>query len=172
MRATGRSIVDAGRRARIALLAAFVGAAAWAQSDKPLDLRIPKTEAPPTAGATCPTCGEIRSIREVNVGRTQALRSANLAEQTGSQSPVNDEGRLVGAVIYLPLGGGTKSDEGWRFGAAGTPEMQARLNDNSYEITVLMDSGERRTIQRRDGSRFQVGQRVTLRSGELEPMYP
>jgi len=171
MRATGRSIVDAGRRARIALLTAFVGAAAWAQSDKPLDLRAPKTEAPPAAGATCPTCGEIRSIREVNVGRTAGVRSSLATEQTGSQSPVNDEGRLVGAVVYLPLGAGTQND-GWRFGAAGTPEMQARLNDSSYEITVLMDSGERRAIQRRDGSRFQVGQRVTLRSGELEPMYP
>jgi outer membrane lipoprotein SlyB len=35
-----------------------------------------------------------------------------------------------------------------------------------------MDSGERRVIQRRDGSRFQIGQRVTLRSGQIEPMFP
>ena len=33
-----------------------------------------------------------------------------------------------------------------------------------------MDVGERRTLQRRDGNRFHVGQRVALRAGELEPM--
>jgi outer membrane lipoprotein SlyB len=50
--------------------------------------------------------------------------------------------------------------------------MQSQLGESSYDITVAMDGGERRTIQRRDGSRFQVGQRVTLRTGELEPMFP
>jgi len=171
MATTGRYVAGAGRRARVGFLVALLAAAAWAQSDKPLDLRIPKGDTPAAAGgATCPACGEIRSIREVNVGRTQAVRSSLATQQAGSQSPI-DEGRLVGAVVYLPLGSGTK-DDGWRFGAAGTPEMQSRFNDSSYEITVLMDSGDRRTLQRRDGSRFQVGQRVTLRSGELEPMYP
>jgi outer membrane lipoprotein SlyB len=50
--------------------------------------------------------------------------------------------------------------------------MQAQIGQSSYEISVQMDSGERRTVQRRDGSRFQVGQRVTLRTGEIEPMFP
>jgi outer membrane lipoprotein SlyB len=35
-----------------------------------------------------------------------------------------------------------------------------------------MDNGERRTVQRRDGNRFQVGDRVTMNSGQLELMYP
>ena len=48
--------------------------------------------------------------------------------------------------------------------------MQARLGEIYYEVTVAMDGGERRTVQRRDGNRFHVGQRVALRSGELEPM--
>jgi outer membrane lipoprotein SlyB len=48
--------------------------------------------------------------------------------------------------------------------------MQRRLGDTYYELTVVMDGGERRTLQRRDGNRFHVGQRVALRSGELEPM--
>jgi len=37
---------------------------------------------------------------------------------------------------------------------------------------VAMDSGDKRTLERRDVSRFFVGQRVALRSGELEPMQP
>jgi hypothetical protein len=35
---------------------------------------------------------------------------------------------------------------------------------------VAMDSGEKRTVERKDGNRFHVGQRVALRAGELEPM--
>ena len=63
-----------------------------------------------------------------------------------------------------------RQESGWTFGAAGTPEMQARLGETTYEVTVAMDMGERRVLQRRDGNRFHVGQRVALRSGELEPM--
>jgi outer membrane lipoprotein SlyB len=48
--------------------------------------------------------------------------------------------------------------------------MQAQLGESSYEISVQMDSGERRDVLRRDGSRFRVGQRVTLRSGEIEAL--
>jgi len=48
--------------------------------------------------------------------------------------------------------------------------MQAALGETTYEITVAMDMGEKRTLRRRDGNRFHVGQRVALRSGELEPM--
>jgi outer membrane lipoprotein SlyB len=154
---------------RVALLGFLFGAAAWAQSDKPLDLRAPPPEAPAPGAALCKVCGEIRSIREVHVGRTPPARSGIPNEYIGSQ-PGTETWRVVGTVAYLPLGG--RSDEGWRVGAVGTPEMQSQLGETSYEITVAMDSGERRTIQRRDGLRFQVGQRVTLRSGELEAMYP
>jgi outer membrane lipoprotein SlyB len=74
---------------------------------------------------------------------------------------------VVGTVAQFHFGGG-KGD--WTFGAAGTPELQARLGETTYEVTVAMDSGDRRTLQRKDGNRFHVGQRVALRGGELEPM--
>jgi outer membrane lipoprotein SlyB len=119
----------------------------------------------------CRVCGEIRSIREVHSGPSRPTQSGLPSETIGSQ-PGTDDWRVVGAVAVLPLGGGAKTDDGWRVGAVGTPEMQAQLGESSYEITVLMDSGERRSILRRDGSRFRVGERVTLRSGELEAMFP
>jgi hypothetical protein len=50
--------------------------------------------------------------------------------------------------------------------------MQSQFGETSYEITVVMDGGERRSVQRRDGLRFHLGQRVTLRSGELDVMFP
>ena len=156
--------------AHMAALGASIGATAWAQSDKPLNLNVPPPEASTAGSALCRVCGEIRSIREVHVGRGGAVQVGMPVEQIGSQ-PGSDDWRVIGTVAYLPLGPGT-SDEGWRVGAVGTPEMQAQFGESSYEITVAMDSGERRTIQRRDGLRFQVGQRVTLRTGELEVMFP
>jgi hypothetical protein len=154
-----------GRRFAAAAAAVLVGAA-WAQSDKPLDLRLPPPEQPP-AGSVCKACGEIRSIREVHLGRPRPTQQGLPSETLGSQ-PGSDDWRVVGTVAYLPLGGA--KDEGWRVGAVGTPEMQGQFGESSYEIIVAMDSGERRSIQRRDGARFRVGERVTLRSGELEPL--
>lgn len=157
------------RRTQLALLGLLLAAAAFAQSDKPLDLRLPPTEAPSRAASVCKDCGEIRSIREVHVGRTQPKQAGVPAESIGSQ-PGTDDWRVVGAVAILPFGSG-KDDERWRAGAVGTPEMQSQLGETSYEIAVAMDGGERRTLQRRDGLRFHVGQRVTLRTGELETMF-
>lgn len=113
---------------------------------------------------TCLVCGEIRSIREVGgAGATSESRSSPVGVSSGLDTPP------VGAVAQFRFGSGG-SDAGWNFGAAGTPEMQARLAETAYEINVSMDVGESRTLRRRDGHRFHVGQRVALRQGELEPM--
>jgi hypothetical protein len=48
--------------------------------------------------------------------------------------------------------------------------MQTRLGQTTYEVTVAMDAGESRTVRTREAHRFQVGQRVAVRGGELEPM--
>ena len=168
--APARGLAGGARRlARMAALGMSIGVTAWAQSDKPLDLHAPP-EASTAGTALCGVCGEIRSIREVHIGRKTPVQTGMPVEHIGSQ-PGSDDWRVVGTVAYLPLGTG-KSDEGWRVGAVGTPEMQSQLGESSYEITVAMDSGERRTFQRRDGSRFHAGQRVTLRTGELEAMFP
>ena len=114
---------------------------------------------------TCLVCGEIRSIREVNTrGGTPRVPPTTPGSPQGL-----DTGPVVGSVAQFHFGRGD-STERWTFGAAGTPEMQDRLGETTYEITVAMDMGEKRTLQRRDGNRFHVGQRVALRQGELEPM--
>ena len=111
---------------------------------------------------TCLVCGEIRSIREVHDRGVQERARTTPGSPSGL-----DTAPVVGTVAQFHFGG---KAEGWTFGAAGTPEMQARLGETTYEVTVVMDMGERRTLQRRDGNRFHVGQRVALRAGELEPM--
>jgi hypothetical protein len=111
---------------------------------------------------TCLVCGEIKSVREVHERARQERTRATPGSPQGL-----DTAPVVGSVAQFHFG---KGEERWTFGAAGTPEMQASLGDTTYEITVAMDTGERRTLQRRDGNRFHVGQRVALRQGELDPM--
>jgi outer membrane lipoprotein SlyB len=110
---------------------------------------------------TCLVCGEIRGIREV--GGLHERASEPVGTRSGLDTPP-----VVGTVAQFHFG--AEKGERWTFGAAGTPEAQSRLGETTYEVTVLMDSGERHTLQRRDGNRFRVGQRVALRQGELEPM--
>jgi hypothetical protein len=112
---------------------------------------------------TCLVCGEIRSIREVHTA--PAERSERTTPGTASDL---DTGPVVGTVAQFHFGGASPGT--WTFGAAGTPEMQTRLGQSSYEIVVAMDIGESRTVRRSDVHRFSVGQRVALRGGELEPM--
>jgi hypothetical protein len=114
---------------------------------------------------TCLVCGEIRSVREVGGARPAPAAPGSVTP--GSASSL-DTGPVVGTVAQFHFG--ADPGERWSFGAAGTPEMRARLGETSYEVTIAMDSGERRTLTRRDGGRFRVGQRVAVRSGEIEPM--
>jgi len=116
------------------------------------------------AAQTCLVCGEVRAIREVSASPL----AQRMATSAGTPSGL-DTAPVVGTVAQFQFGGGSKS-EGWNFGAAGTPEMQTRFGETYYELTVAMDSGEKRTLERKDGNRFHVGQRVALRAGELEPM--
>ena len=127
------------------------------------DLRDPALYREPARGGACRVCGEIRSIREVAVEQVPVAPNP-------SRTTVNNpnDWAVVGAALYLPTG--TGRDEQPRVGAVGTPEMVERFSANTYEITVLMDDGERRTVQRRDATRFRVGQRVTLNGAMMEPL--
>ena len=115
---------------------------------------------------TCTVCGEVRSVREVSASRPPPQAARPELPGTGSAL---DTPPVVGTVARFEFDR-DRPEGTWHLGAAGTPEMQLRLGEIYYEIIVVMDGGERRTVQRRDGNRFHVGQRVALRSGEFEPM--
>jgi len=143
---------------RLRWLAASIvltAAAATAQVDK-LDLRLPKV-----------TDGVVASVRQVNSGSETALAPRSGPRQVGTQSAL-DQAPLVGAVVFMPTG--PASPDQWQFGAAGTSEMQPWLAEGGLEVIVTMDDGERRTFRPRDPGRFSVGQRVTVREGELMPL--
>ncbi|MPZ41813.1 MAG: hypothetical protein GEV05_00130 [Betaproteobacteria bacterium] len=133
--------------------------AAFAQSIKLPDLRSP----PPSMvtlkpGEPCNACGRVVSIREVQLDQRSSVPPAFHGSPGSSSGSVDRN--LVGAVIYLPLGGATR--ERPFVGGVGTPEAQARFRQSSYEILVRLDDGTLRTTQRHDGSRYSVGDRVRL----------
>jgi hypothetical protein len=144
----------ASRLRWLAAPVALIAFAAAAQIDK-LDLRLPKV-----------TDGVVASVRQVNSGSETALAPRTGPRQVGTQSAL-DQAPLVGAVVFMPTG--PASPDQWQFGAAGTPEMQPWLAEGARDVVVTMDDGERRIFRPRDPGRFFVGQRVTVREGELEP---
>ena len=153
----------ASARGMATALCCSLALATWAQTIKIPDFRQPPAD--PVAlksGEPCVDCGRILSIREVS---TERSRNVPQAFQGGGQ-PGASTGpggpNLVGAVIYLPLGGDATTTEKPFVGGVGTPEMKERFRESTYEITVRLDDGALRFVQRHDGSRYRVGDRVRL----------
>ena len=119
------------------------------------------------AAQTCTVCGEVRSVCEVSAASAASIDAPALPNTVGTASAA-DTPPVVGTVARFEFD--RDRPDSWHLGAAGTPQMNLRLGEIYYEVTVTMDGGERRTVRRRDGNRFYVGQRVALRSGALEPM--
>ena len=76
---------------------------------------------------TCLVCGEVRSVREVHNAPPPGTLGAGTGSATSSAA---DTAPVVGSVASFSWGQG--KGDGWRLGAAGTPEMQARLSETSY----------------------------------------
>jgi hypothetical protein len=110
-------------------------------------------------GVPCVGCGRVISLQERQV-------SGDPNPASGYRSPVSSsatatgQSHLVGAVILLPLG--NHSTDKPFVGGVGTPEMRERFRQTIYNMTVRLDDGELRSLQRYDGYRFRVGDRVRL----------
>jgi hypothetical protein len=139
-------------------LPALLLVATAGHAQQSLDLRMrPVTE------------GVVHSLREVRAASATGVSPASAAQgQIGLPSEL-DSGPVVGSVVSRPFGGASSAGK-WHFGAAGTPEVQSRFAGTGYEVVVTMDDGERRVFRPRDPARFGIGERVTVRSGELEPL--
>ena len=153
-------------------LAALLAAAslstlpAQAQTLQIPDFRQSAPSAPVKGGTagTCEDCGVVRSVREVH----------RRADRPAYRSPAGDaagppESRVVGAVMVLPFGAGYSPSSSRAFvGGYGTPEMNERMGELSYEIAVRMDDYTLRTVDQRDGGQFTIGDRVRVSDGRVE----
>jgi outer membrane lipoprotein SlyB len=144
----------AGLRAAIPGVLLLAAAAAAPAQNLNLDLRDPKLYREPPRAGNCRVCGEISSIREVVI---QANRNPVGGQPTGQL--------VFGAVVLVPFGSGGAEQP--YVGGVGTQEMAERLGNTTYEITVRMDTGERQTVQLRDGGSYRIGERVTVSGGML-----
>jgi len=102
----------------------------------------------------CKDCGVINSIREIQQPRQ--VTPAGVAS-----------GALVGLVVYIPLGRGA-NETGSYAGAVGSREWQQRTTSTRYEITVRMDDGDFRLVQKDGTSDLRLGDRVRLSGGQIE----
>jgi outer membrane lipoprotein SlyB len=137
----------------------WIALAAWAQTIKIPDFRQPPPVASVKPGEPCSDCGRILSIREIQAERKPVVPPAFQGGGPGTSSAASER-NLVGAVIYLPLGNdGTQRPF---VGGVGTPEMRERFRETTYEIAVRLDDGTLHFVQRVDGTRYRVGDRVRL----------
>ena len=165
------SLLNARRAARLAggLAAVLAGVLSIALVVRGQSIRMPDFRKPATyqlqPGERCEDCGRITSIRERQIDRRPAvpasLRAPEVAGGSGVVQPT-----LVGAVVYLPLG--NESSDRPFVGGVGTPEMRERFRESTYEISVRLDDGAMRFLQRSDGTRFQIGDRVRIAGTDLE----
>jgi hypothetical protein len=147
---------------------AIAVSAVLAQDPLPTTLTMPDFRQQPYSvktlrpGEVCNECGRVQSVREVALER----RAAVPPTFQGSSRGIGDT-HLVGAVLYLPLS--SSSGDKPFVGGVGTPEMRERFGDSTYAVTVRMEGGGARVVNRADGSRFHVGDRVRLvGSSDLE----
>jgi len=143
-------------RALLAALAIALAGAIPAQT-----IRIPDFRTDPRFTGPCENCGTVRSIREQSRARPLPACAGALLTPAGSD-PFSGQ-NLVGGIYVADFADGKPYA-----GGVGTPEMRERFGDTTYEITVRLDDGGFRTIERRDGGRFRVGDRVRFEGTELQ----
>ena len=159
------------RRALASVLCAACAVSAASAQSLPGSLKMPDLRQPATVGTTtpgepCVECGHVTSVREIALERRASAPFAFAGGSRGMAEP-----NLVGAVVYLPLSS-SSADKPF-VGGVGTPEMRQRFGESSYAVTVRLDDGTTRVVQRPDGTRFRPGDRVRLvGASELELIVP
>ena len=121
---------------------------------------------PTTPSATCRDCGAVRSIREIRTERKAPRQDTYVSSQQYLQSRPFDQQPLVGPAISFSWGGGSQTQT--TVGAVGSPEMQQRFIEITYEMTVRFDDGRYGLIEQADPGDLRVGDRVRLVKGRLE----
>lgn len=119
-----------------------------------------------SASATCRDCGVVRSIREIRTERKALRQDTYVSSQQYLQSRPFDQQPLVGPAISFSWGGGSQTQT--TVGAVGSPEMQQRFVEITYEMTVRFDDGRYGLIEQADPGDLRVGDRVRLVKGRLE----
>ncbi len=134
-----------------------------AYQDQGNDAGIDVIPSRPAAGAPplCRDCGTVEAVREVSTP----------AEGSGLGAVA---GGVVGGLLGNQIGRGKGNTAATIVGAVGgafaghQTEKYVRSEKNQ-QVTVRFEDGSVRTINQESGSRWQVGDRVRLNNGSLQP---
>jgi hypothetical protein len=113
-----------------------------------------------SAAGNCRDCGVIRSIREIRTER-QLSRPDIYVTSPQYLATRQDEPPRIGPVLSFSWGGRNEPTQ-TRIGAVGSPQMQQRFIDLSYEITVRFDDGRYALIEQDDVGNLRIGDRVQV----------
>ena len=108
----------------------------------------------------CNHCGVLRSMREIRTER-QIQRPDVYVTSPQYLSTRAAEPPRIGPVISFSWGGRGDATKA-QIGAMGSPQMQQRMIDISYELTVLLDDGRYALIEQNDVGDLRIGDRVRM----------
>jgi hypothetical protein len=147
------------------LLSTLFAASPWVSDAFAAEDATGQSKPQASATATCRDCGVVRSIREIRTER-KPRQDTYVSSQQYLQARPFDQQPLVGPAISFSWGGGTQTQP--RVGAVGSPEMQQRFIEISYEITVRFDDGRYGLIEQADPDDLIVGDRVKVVKGLVQ----
>ncbi|HTO45522.1 MAG TPA: hypothetical protein VML56_15715 [Burkholderiales bacterium] len=158
----------AGQHCPVAWLAAAAALAAFAWSLPAVAADAGQaTQATPQSATpvTCPDCGVLRSVREVRTERKGRVPDVYVTSPQYQDARPFDK-PLIGPAISLSWGAGSSTQP--KIGAVGSPEMQQRLIDISYEITIRFDDGRFGLFDQDNADGLRPGDRVRVVKGRVE----
>jgi hypothetical protein len=119
-----------------------------------------KPNADTSVAGKCRDCGVLRSIREI---RTERQPRGQDVYVTSPQylSTRQDDPVLIGPAVSFSWGGRNEQSQA-RIGAVGSPQMQQRFIDISYECLVKFDDGRYALIEQDDVGNLRIGDRVQV----------
>ena len=150
----------------ICLAVALFAASLWVPDAFAAENGTGQSKPQASAMATCRDCGVVRSIREIRTERKASRQDTYVSSPEYLQSRPFDQQPLVGPAISFSWGGGNQTQT--RVGAVGSPEMQQRFIEISYEITVRFDDGRYGLIEQADPDDLRVGDRVKVVKGIVQ----
>ena len=114
---------------------------------------------------TCRDCGVVRSIREIRTERQSSRPDTYVTSQqylaTRQNTPPS-----VGPVFTLTWGRNEQPQT--HIGAMGSPEMQQRFLEITYEVTVRFDDGRYGLIEQDDVGDLRIGDRIQVINKRVE----
>jgi len=156
---------DAGRHRPVAWLAAAAALAAFAWSLPAVAADAGQATPQAAPPVTCPDCGVLRSVREVRTERKGRVPDVYVTSPQYQDARPFDK-PLIGPAISLSWGAGSSTQP--KIGAVGSPEMQQRLIDISYEITIRFDDGRFGLFDQDNADGLRPGDRVRVVKGRVE----